>query len=70
MRCDEKYFSSLYTAIQQLPANIDKGIKIKREREIGSERKGKQIPSFLLAAGVQLNKGLCFALNKHNGRLN
>lgn len=39
---DEKQFCSLYTAIQQLPADIDKGIKIKTERE-------QQIPSFLLA---------------------
>jgi len=41
-RWDEKLFCSLYSAVQQLPADIDKGIKIKTERE-------QQIPSFLLA---------------------
>jgi hypothetical protein len=44
LRWDGKQFPSLYTAIQQLPADIDKGIKIKTETE-----REKQIPSFLLA---------------------
>jgi hypothetical protein len=55
-----------------LPANIDKGIKIGKEREREREegaKKGKQIPSVLLP-GITLNKALRFGLNKHNGKLN
>jgi hypothetical protein len=32
----DKYFSALWAATQQLPANIDKGIKIEREKEADS----------------------------------
>jgi hypothetical protein len=32
----DKYFSALWAATQQLPDNIDKGIKIEREKEADS----------------------------------
>jgi hypothetical protein len=65
-----KCFSVLYTAIQQLPANIDKGIKMEKERERWTKKQRSKFLHSCLLPGIALNKALCFGLNKHNGKLN